>query len=85
MKAPYRLLAVREDLVLVLDRGIGRKAAILLGAAHRAPGGGEAQAQVGRRLELQRRYVLGKAIGIKVVMIGREGAARLGEFGHREH
>ena len=73
-----RVLAGGEDRVAVLDDLVGRQAAVAAAEVHRAAAGVEAQADLARRLDLDREQVAAVARE-EVVVVGGGRAARAGE------
>ena len=71
-------LAILQDVVFVLDAGIGRQSALRLAERHRAARNGEADADLLRRRDL---VVDGAAVAEHIGVIEHRRAARQGKFG----
>ncbi len=84
VEAPDRVFTVAKDLLFGLHHGIRRQPPVLLGEAHRTPGGTEAHSERLGRLELDRHGIALDMVGIDVVMVGGEGAPRSHQLRHRQ-
>ncbi len=83
MMQGHQAFGVGEDLVVVLHHAVGREAAVLLGQAHRAPGGVKAQAHLGRRGDLGRDQVTATT-GVHVQVVGGRGGAAQCQLGQAD-
>ena len=83
VKELQHAFAVGEDRVGFLHHRVGRQAAVLLGAVHRAAADRHADAERARLFDLDVDRVF-EAGGIEIVMVGGGGAAREQQFDQRE-
>ena len=79
----HRRFACGQDRVLVLAHRVGGQAAVLLGHAHRAPGGMEAHPDLARRGDLGPQQVAGPR-GVDVKVVGGRGATTQCQLGQAD-